>query len=114
MTANTTANMTAKWIRSGMLLLSLLLLPAVGCIEDNPYYPPQGSTSAGPRGSAAFLSGEASRTGLSPVKEGGLDAGLTDSGGQASDAGGGGDGATTTPETVEGFNDLLVPNLPES
>ena len=97
------------WVRKGVLLAAFVALPALGCIEDNPYHVPQGSTSAGPRGSAAFISGEASRTGLTPVKEGGLDAGLE----EEADAGGGG-GATDTsvvvaPDTVQGFLDLLIP-----
>lgn len=68
---------------------SLLLLPSVGCLEDDPYYEPQRFTGgAGPNGTAAFVSGEASKTGLKPVKEGGLDAGIG-----VPDTGGGGGGA---------------------
>lgn len=66
----------------------LLLLPATGCLEEDPYYPPQGLSEGerGPGGTAAFMSGEASKTGMKPVKEG---ARVTDAGSTGGDDAGG-------------------------
>lgn len=93
---------------------SMLLLPAVSCLEESPYYDPQRFTSgAGPSGTAAFISGEASKTGLKPVKEGAR----APTGG--ADADGGtigkdiGEAPEVAPETTDD-NDGVTDFFPES
>jgi hypothetical protein len=54
------------------IVLALPLLPSVACLQESPDYEPQYyyENSRGPSGTSAFISGEASKTGLKPVKEG--------------------------------------------
>lgn len=49
------------------LLVVLALVALAGCMQETPYYPPQAATPDGPIGTSAFQSGEASKSGLTPV-----------------------------------------------
>jgi len=66
---------------------ALLLLPSVACLQESPSFDPQYFYSGhrGPSGTSAFVSGEAAKAGMKPVKEGAM---VTDAGGEE-DAGGG-------------------------
>lgn len=75
-----------------------LLASLFGCMQETPFYEPQRypQNGPGPSGTAAFTSGEASKTGLKPVKEGARDSDIF----VGQDAAGTTD-VSTTPEVQE-------------
>lgn len=57
-----------RWT-SLLMVVALFAFVAPGaCIDDNPTYTPPGASSSGPSGAAAFMSGEALRSGFEPTE----------------------------------------------